>query len=327
MLFNITVQKLKKMNKPLTFKGIKEVLHDTFKGFSANKTTKLSGSLAYYTIFSMGPLLVVIISLCGLFFKREAIEGKIYETLQEFVGQDTAVQLQQIIQNASVGNKSLIATIIGIITLLLGATTVFAEIQDSINAIWGLKSKPKKNWLKLLQNRILSFSIIVSLGFLLLVSLAITSIIEGISTHLQERFPDGAIFLFYIINLILTLIVSMLIFAVIFKVLPDARIKWKDVFAGAVITAILFLIGKFGISLYITKTKIGSTYGAAGSLVVLLVWVYYSSLILYLGAAFTKAYAIHYGSAIYPSDYAVTIKEIEVETGKQTVQQKEAGQS
>lgn len=210
------------------------------------------------------------------------------------------------------------------ITLLLGATTVFAEIQDSINGIWGLKSKPKTGWLKVVKNRFLSFSIIVSLGFLLLVSLTITSVIEGVGAQLQVTFPEVAIYVFYLINLALTFIISTLIFAVIFKVLPDAHIKWKDVFAGAIITAILFLAGKFCISLYISQTKIGSTYGAAGSLVVLLVWVYYSSIILYLGATFTKSYAVHYGSAIYPNNYAVTIKEIEIETGKQTIQQKEA---
>lgn len=310
------------MIKNSKFQQVKRLVKNTFLSFSENKTTKLSASLAYYTVFSMGPLLVVIIALCGLFFKQEAIEGRVYNVLQEFMGTDTATQLEQLIKNASIGNRSIVASVVGGITLLLGATTIFAEIQDSVNGIWGLKSKPKKGWLKLLQNRFLSFSIIVSLGFLLLVSLAITSIIEGISSSLQTIFPDVAVFLFYIINLFVTLIVSMLIFTVIFKVLPDARIKWKDVFAGALITAILFLIGKFGISLYISQTKIGSTYVAAGSLVVLLVWVYYSSIILYLGAAFTKAYAIQYGSAIHPNDYAVTTKEIEIETGKQTIEQK-----
>jgi membrane protein len=267
----------------------------------------------------MGPLLIVIISLCGLFLEQEAVEGKVYDVLQGFIGQDTAVQLQEIIKNASIGNKGVIATVVGIITLLIGATTVFAEIQDSINSIWGLKAKPKKGWLKIIQNRFLSFSIIVSLGFLLLVSLVITGIIEGISTRLQQRFPDTTLIIFYIVNLLLTLGISMLIFAVVFKVLPDARIKWKDVFAGALVTAVLFLAGKFGISLYISQTKVGSTYGAAGSLVVLLLWVYYSSILLYFGAAFTKAYAVRFGSAIYPSEYAVTTREIEVETGRSKV--------
>lgn len=314
-----------KKNKRLTFKGIWEVIKNTFKGFTDHKITKLSGSLAYYTVFSMGPLLIMIISLCGLFLGREAVEGEVFAVLRGFVGEDTAIQLQEIIKNASLAGKSKIAAIIGGVTLLIGATTVFGEIQDSINTIWGLKAKPKKGWLKMLQNRFLSFSVIVSLGFLLLVSLMVTGVIEGISAGLRARYPDVTVVVFYIINLILTLVISGIIFAVIFKVLPDAKIRWRDVFAGALVTALLFMLGKFGISLYISQTQVGSTYGAAGSLVVLIVWIYYSSIILYLGAEFTKAYAVAYGNDIHPNDYAVTTKEIEIETGRKTIQDKEKG--
>jgi membrane protein len=271
----------------------------------------------------MGPLLIVIISLCGLFFGREAVEGKIYGQLTGFVGADTAAQLQQIIKNASLAGKSQVAAIIGGITLVVGATTMFAEIQDSINQIWGLKPKPKRGWVKMLQNRFLSFSVIISLGFLLLVSLGITTIIDSFSERLKASFPDVTVVVFYIINLLITFLVTSSIFAVIFKVLPDAEIKWKDVIAGAITTSIFFMLGKFGISLYISKTDIGSTYGTAGSLVVLLVWVYYSSIILYFGAEFTKAYAMKYGSEIHPNHYAVTTKMVEVETGGQSVQKTE----
>ncbi|MGN6569619.1 MAG: YihY/virulence factor BrkB family protein [Flavipsychrobacter sp.] len=308
----------------VTAKGIWEVTKNTFSGFSNDKVTKLSASLAYYTVFSMGPLMVVLISLCAIFFKRDVVEGKVYATLRSFVGQDTAVQLQEIIKNAAVSNKGAIAATIGIIALLIGATTVFGEIQDSINMIWGLKVKPKRGWLKMLQNRFLSFSVIISLGFLLLVSLALSSIIEGISNRLQMMFPDVTVIIFYIINLILTIGVSMLIFGVIFKVLPDAHIRWKDVIVGAIVTAVLFLIGKFAISVYVSQTKVGSTYGAAGSLVILLVWIYYSSIILYLGAEFTKAYAIKYGAAILPDEYAVTTKQVVVEMGQKSIQEKES---
>lgn len=311
------------MPDKLSFKGMWEVLKNSFTGFDDDKVTKLSGSLAYYTVFSMGPLLIVIISLCGLFLGREAVEGEIYGQLAGFVGSDTAAQLQQIIKNASLAGKSKIAAIIGGAVLLIGSTTVFAEIQDSINSIWGLKPKPKRGWVKLLQNRFLSFSVIIGLGFLLLVSLGISSIIDIFSGFLSNRFPETTLVVFYIINVFITLCVTTVIFAVIFKVLPDATIKWKDVFAGAVATAILFMLGKFGISFYISKSSVGSTYGGAGSLVVLLLWVYYSSLILYFGAEFTKAYAIKYGSNIYPNHYAVTTKTVEVETGSQSVQSKE----
>ncbi|MEP7107518.1 MAG: YihY/virulence factor BrkB family protein [Ferruginibacter sp.] len=312
------------MPPKISFKGMLGVFKNSFIGFDEDRVTKLSGSLAYYTVFSMGPLLIVIISLCGLFLGKEAVEGKIYSQLAGFVGSDTAIQLQQIIKNASLAGKSKIAAIIGGIILLVGSTTVFAEIQDSINGIWGLKPKPKRGWVKFLQNRFLSFSVIIGLGFLLLVSLGISAIIDGFSDHLSNRFPEIAIVVFYIMNVCITLGVTTIIFGVIFRVLPDADIRWKDVIAGAFATAVLFMLGKFGISFYISKSNVGSTYGTAGSLVILLLWVYYSSLILYFGAEFTKAYAVKYGSKIYPNQYAVTTKMVEVETGGESVQTKEA---
>lgn len=306
-----------------SLKGLWQVIKASFKGFSDDKVLKLSGSLAYYTIFSMAPLLIVIIFLCSIFFGREAIEGSIYGQIESFVGKDTAFQLQQIIKNASLEGKSTTAAVIGFITLLIGATTVFAEIQESINMIWGLKPKPKKGWLKMLQNRLLSFSVVVGLGFLLLVSLGISAVIEALSGRLQHAFPEVAVIIFYVINLLIQFGVTSILFGAIFTVLPDAKIKWREVVAGAITTAVLFMIGKFLISFYIGKTNIGSTYGTAGSLVILLLWIYYSSIILYFGAEFTKAYAVKFGSAIHPNDYAVTTKTVEVETGSKTIQEKE----
>ncbi len=311
------------MKKKLSVKGLLGVFKDAFSGFGNDNVTKLSGSLAYYTVFSLGPLLVVIISLCSIFLGREAVEGKIYEQLSSFVGGDTALQLQQIIKNASINGKGHVAAVIGVITLLIGATTVFGDIQDSINRIWGIKPKPKKGWLKMLRNRFLSFSVIASLGFLLLVSLSVSAIIEALMSRFQAKYPDIAVVFVYSINLVLTLGITSVIFGVIFKVLPDAQIKWRDILAGAITTAVFFMLGKFGISFYISKANVGNTYGAAGSIVILLVWVYYSAIILYFGAEFTKAYAIKYGSDIHPNDYAVTMKQVEVETGKQTIQAKE----
>jgi membrane protein len=309
--------------KRFSFKSLWKVLKHAFAGFIDNKVMKLSGSLAYYTVFSMGPMLIVIIYLCSLFFGREAIEGSIYGQIESFVGSDTAIQLQEIIKNASIGDKGKVAAIIGVITLLIGATTVFAEIQDSINDIWGIKPKPRKGWLKLLVNRLLSFSVIISLGFILLVSLGVSYLIEALSKSLANAFPNVTVIIFYIINLLLSLTVITALFAVIFKVLPDAKIKWRDVISGAIATALLFMLGKFGMSFYISKSDIGSTYGTAGSLVVLLLWVYYSSIILYFGAEFTKAYAVEFGSEIRPNDYAVTTRLVEVESGKASVQETE----
>jgi membrane protein len=311
------------MKKKITAKKLWHILKKSFKGFSDDRVTTLSSSLAYYTVFSMAPLLIIIISLSGIFLGQEAAQGKIYAQLAKFIGSNTASQLQEMIKNASLTGKSEIAAIIGIVTLLVGATTVFAQIQDSINFIWGLKPKPKKGWLKLLKNRFLSFSVIIGLGFLLLVSLSISALIDGFSNSLKAQFPHITVVIFYVINVILTLIITTLIFGAIFKVLPDAKIKWKDVIAGAIATAVLFMLAKFGISFYISKSNVGSTYGAAGSLVILLLWVYFSAMILFYGAEFTKAYAVEFGSDIYPDDYAITTKTVEVETGKKTVQDKE----
>jgi membrane protein len=297
-------------------KVIGQVLVQTFKNFMGDKILKYSAALAYTTVFSMGPLLVVIIFLCSIFLGEEAITGEIYNQMKGFVGPDAALQLQTIIKNASLSGKETTAAVIGIVTLLFSATAVFAEIQDSINTIWGFKAKPQKGFWQFIRTRFLSFSIIVSLGFLLLVSLAVTSLIEGLSNRLKAFFPDITVVVFYILNLVISFAVITILFALIFKVLPDAKTKFKDILPGAIASGILFMIGKFGISFYIGQSDIGSTYGAAGSLVVLLLWVYYSAIILYIGAEFAQAWSVHKGSSIQPNDYAVTLKKIEVETDK-----------
>ncbi len=312
------------MQKKLTWKGIGSVLQQAFQGFSNDKVAKLSGSLAYFTVFSIGPMLMVIIFLADLFYGREAIEGTIYLQIEGFVGPAAAGQIQDIIKNASLSGKSNVTAVIGFVTLLIGATGVFAEIQDTINYIWNLKPKPKKNWLKMLVNRVLSFSVVISLGFLLLVSLIITAVIESLSGRLSQVFPQVTVTLVYIINLLITFGITTLLFAIIFKVLPDARIKWRDVFTGAVVTALLFMIGKFAITFYIGSSNIGSAYGTAGSFVIILLWIYYSSIILYFGAEFTKAYAAQYGSRIMPNHYAVWVKTIEVEVEDGSLKDQEA---
>lgn len=311
------------MKDKVTAKGVWEMLKNSFSSFSDDKVTKLSGSLAYSTVFSIGPLLVVLISLCSLFLGREAVEGKIFYTLNDFLGVEAAKDIQSIIGKAALSGKSVTAIVLGSITLIIGATSVFSEMQDSINSIWGLKPKPKKGLLIMLRNRFMSFSVIIGLAFILLVSLIVTTLVDGFGKQLEGYFSGVGVVIFYILNQLLTLLVVSLMFAVIFKVLPDARIKWKDVAAGAVITAVLFMLGRLGISLYISKSNLGTTFGAAGSVVLLLVWVYYSSLILYFGAELTKAYAVKFGSEIHPNDYAVTTQKVEIETGNASVQKKE----
>jgi membrane protein len=315
------------MIKKARFKSIWAVIKEAASGFANDNVLKMSGSLAYSTIFSIAPLLIVLIFLADLFFGRDAIEGTIYGQIQEFVGSAAAMEIQNMIRNASLSGKSKGALVLGIITLVIGATSVFGEIQDSINRIWGLKPKPKKGWVKMLLNRLLSFSVIGSLGFILMVSLVLNTIIEALMTRLQKLFPEVTVLLAYIVNQVLILVVTTFLFGVIFKVLPDARIKWRDIIVGAFVTAVLFMAGKFGITFYISNSSIGTAYGAAGSLVIILLWVYYSSAILYFGAEFTKAYAVGRGARIYPNHYAVWVRLVEVEeeanTSIQEVAQKE----
>lgn len=290
-------------------------------GFLDDNIPKLSASLAYYTIFSLGPMLIVIIFLLNLFYRQEAVEGRIFGSIKELVGNDVAFQIQEIIKNASRGGSSKLTAIIGFGSLFIAATSLFAEIQDSINTIWKLKVKVDQGLWKLIQARLLSFSLVLGLGFLLLVSLIINGLLEGLMDRLQELFPEITVILVYILNVALTLFITSSLFAAIFKVLPDAIIQWKDVAIGAIFTSVLFMIAKFGITVYIKSSDVGSAYGTAGSLVVLLLWVYFSSMILYFGAEFTRAYAVQFGSAIKPDKYAVNVQTIQVESKKESVQE------
>lgn len=273
----------------------------------------MSAALGYYTIFSIAPMLIVIISLCDIFYGRAAIEGSIYNYLQEYVGTDTAIQIQEVIRNATISQDISWASIIGIASLIFAATGVFAEIQDSINHIWHLKAKPKKGWLKLIVNRVLSFSMVIGLGFILLVSLVISWVLDLAGEKIAELLPDAAVFMAHGLNLVITFITLSFCFALIFKILPDARIQWRDVLSGATTTAMLFMLGKYGISYYLNKSNITNSYGAAGSVVILLLWVYYSAVILYFGATFTRVYTVQKGRNIFPNDYAVWVQQIELE--------------
>ena len=268
---------------------------------------KLAASLSYYTVFALGPLILIIISLADIFFKKEDVQGKIYNELKTLIGNDAALQIQEIIANIQGSELSSVGAVIGVIILMIGATGIFTEMQESINFIWSVKAKPKKGWLKYLTNRVLSFSLIVGLGFLLLVSLVMNALLTLLSEKLMDNFPQYTVSLFQTINSAILLMVITLLFAVIFKVLPDAIISWRDAFIGSIVTAAFFLIGKTLISYYLGKSNLGITYGAAASIIIILVWVYYSALILYYGAEFTKMYALQAGHGIKPKDTAVFI--------------------
>ncbi|WP_207421771.1 YihY/virulence factor BrkB family protein [Desertivirga brevis] len=295
-----------------TFKKLWQVLVGSFNGFMDDRCLKLCAALSYYTLFSLAPMLLMLIYLAGQIYGEDAFKGRVFEEINGFIGPEAALQVQQVIQNAAIKQNSAWAIIVGTITLFIGATGVFLEIQDSINLIWKVRAKPEKGWLKLITNRLLSFSMIASLGFLLIVSLVVNGIITALSERIQVYFPDITIVIM-LLNLALTFFVLTALFSIIFKFLPDVKIQWKYVRAGALFTALLFMIGRYVISLYIEKVGPGTTYGAAGSIIVILVWVYYSAAILYFGAEFTQVYTEKYCGQIEPASYAVHLKQIEVE--------------
>ena len=296
------------------FKGFWQVLKQSGIEFSNDNAIKLSASLSYYTVFSIAPMLVVIISVCAIFFGKEAIQGEVYGQIDGLIGKEAALQVQELIKNVQLSDKSFLATAVGLITLLIGATGIFIEMQDSINFIWAIKAKPKKGWLKYLTNRLISFALIGSLGFLLLVSLGINALLDALFNKIEKIFPDITAYLMYAANITVVLIVISTLFAIIFKVLPDGKLGWKEAFVGAGFTSVLFILGKSLIGLYLSKSDVASTYGSASSLIILLLWVYYSSVILYFGAEFTKVYAALFGNKIIPNDYAVLVEKTEIHT-------------
>lgn len=283
------------------------VLKGAASAFSDDNAMKLSAALSYYTIFSIGPLLFIVMYVTGQVYGQEAVQGKLYGQIRGLLGSEAALQVQTIIQNIQQNQTGTLGAIIGVVVLIIGATGIFTEIQDSINYIWSVKAKPKRGIIKLLRNRLLSFSLIISLGFLFLVSLLLNALMDLLNDRLTRLFPDTTVYIFYILNYVIVIAVITLLFSVIFRILPDGKIRWKDSFIGAFFTAILFSIGKWGIGLYLGNSSLGATYGAAASVVIILTWVYYTSIILYFGAEFTKVYALEYGGGIIPNQTAVFI--------------------
>ena len=285
-----------------------QLIREASSEFLDDNCTKLSASLAYYTIFSIGPLLLVIITVLGFFYKRtDAVTGKLFGELGKLIGQSEAAQLKTMIENISHQNHTTLFGVIGVLVLLFGATGIFSEIQSSINYIWSIKAKPKRSWLKYITDRLLSFSLVIGMGFLLIVTLFINLIMDVLTDRLQSFMGHSDTLLLKVADLALLFVVVTFLFAVIYKVLPDARIYWKDALAGASFTGVLFLFGKFLITYYLTSSKTFNAYGAAASIILLLSWVYYTAIILYFGAEFTKVYAMKWGRGITVFDTAVYI--------------------
>lgn len=299
--------KVYRVKKPFQIKAVWKAMKIAAIAFNDDNGFKLAASLSYSMIFAIGPMLIVVISLAGIFWGRTAVEGRIYEQIKDLVGSNAAVQIQDIIKNLQNNHHTVAGAIIGALILLITATGVFAEIQGSINYMWSILAKPKKGWLKLLINRLLSFSLIIAFGFISLVALVVNSLMDLLSDFLKRYFSHATVYLFYIVNLTLGLGAIILLFMIIFRVLPDAILRWKDAFIGAVFTGLLFLLGKILIGVYLGNSNIGVLYGAAASIIVILTWVYYSSIILYYGAEFTKAYANIAGYGVKPSSTAVYI--------------------
>ena len=288
--------------------GFYTYLKQVFSEFIEDDILKYSASLAYYTVFSLAPMLIVIISLSGLIYGQEAMQGHIYDEIKKLVGTEAAIQIQEVIKNIHLTGKGFFASVTSIIILLIGATGIFGEVQDSLNKIWGLRIKKRTTWWKLIINRLLSFSLIVSIGFIMLVSLLLNALITAFGNYLGRYLDNFSVIFIQITDNVLTFIATSFLFALMFKVLPDAKIKWKDVFIGGLITSFFFTLGKLAIGYYLGQSNLATVYGAAGSVIIIMVWVYYSAVILYLGAEFTKVYAKFHGGKIYPNSYAIWIK-------------------
>jgi membrane protein len=267
----------------------------TFSEFGSDKVPRLGAALAYYTIFSIAPLLLIAISVAGIVFGREAVQGELFVQLRGVLGPTAAEAVQEMVKNASKPKSGAVGTVIGLLTLILGASGVFGQLKDALNTIWDVKPKPASGVTGFLKERFLSVAMVFGIAFLLLVSLIIDAAVATVGKFAQTRLPGGEA-LWQIVQLAFSFCVVTVLFAMIFRFLPDLRIEWRDVWLGATFTSLLFIVGKFALGLYLGKAAVGSSFGAAGSLVVLLLWVYYSAQILLFGAEFTQVYARSHGS-------------------------------
>jgi membrane protein len=298
--------------------NLPNLLKLTYQGWKEDRASRLAAALAYYTIFSLAPMLVIVIAVAGLIWQREAVQLSVMNQVQGLVGAQGAEFVSGLLTSASNPAEGIAATIIGIITLLFGALGVFNELHNALNTIWEVKEEKTEGFWnsvkKVIVDRFLSFTMILGIGFMLLVSLVISAGISATEELLASVLPFHELIL-QLINLVISIGVITVFFALIFKYLPDADIAWRDVWVGAFFTAVFFSLGKTLIGLYLGSSAIASSYGAAGSLVLLLVWIYYSAQILFFGAEFTQVYANQFGSKIVPEGQAATTPPGSTSTG------------
>jgi membrane protein len=281
-----------------------QLVKRSFSQWMNDEPFQLAAALSYYTLFSLAPLIIIVIGIAGLAFDREAAQNQIVATLQGLIGEDSAKAIQGVVENASKQPRTgALSTMVGVAVLLFGAGGVVGQLQSALNELWEVTPKPGQGLWVFVRQRFISFAMILAIGFLLLVSLVVSAVITGFTTWIGSLF-NGAEFIAHGLDLIISFVFVTALFAMIYKFLPDVRIEWRDVWIGAVITSVLFTLGKFAIGLYLGTSGVTSTYGAAGSLITCLLWVYYSSLVFFLGAEFTQVYASEYGSGVKPAEYA-----------------------
>jgi membrane protein len=276
-----------------------DLLRGTFAEFSRDKCSRLGAALAFYILMSLAPMLLLVIGVAGLMTGTDTAREQVVEQSQELVGPEGAETVKSMLKHGSSQTGGIISTVVGLVLMVVASTGVFVQLQDSLNTVWNVPERKTAGlgiW-RMIRSRLLSFSVVLALGFLLLVSLVLGAVLSGLKDWLSARFGLPAAGL-EVLNLALSFVLSTLLFALIFKVLPDAHVSWRGVWVGAVVTAVLFNLGKYLIGLYLGHAAVGSSFGAAGSLVVLLVWVYYSSQLLLLGAEFTQVYATRMGSGM-----------------------------
>jgi membrane protein len=287
----------------MQIKPVYTLFKESFQEWMDDDALDLGAALAYYTIFSLAPLLLVVIAIAGLFFGRQAVQGELVGQLEGMVGRQGAEAVQTMVANAGHHGSGVLATVVAVATILFGATGVFGQLQKTLNKIWDVQPKHGLGVKGLLRARALAFGMVVGIGFLLLVSLVVSAALSALGTYATGLLPGSEILL-RILSEVISLAVITLLFAMVYRVLPDVEISWRDVWAGSVFTAVLFTLGKYLIGLYLGHSSVASVYGAAGSLVIVLLWIYYSSQILFFGAEFTQVYARRYGTRIEPSKNA-----------------------
>lgn len=292
-----------------------KILKRTIATFIKEDSVTFASSIAFYTIFSMPAVLIISIAIAATFYEKDVVHEELINQISLLIGSESAHEVQRILKNASINSTGPVAKIIGIATLVFSATTVFLSLQSSLNRIWKIKAKPERGIVKFFINRLLSLAMVISLGFILLVSLIVDTLLVLFQKAVVVKLPNIALTFLSAFNILISIGFITVMFALIFKMLPDAKIKWRDVWVGAFITTVLFTIGKFLIGLYIGNSSLGTAYGAAGSLVVILIWVYYSTAILLIGAQLTYVYIDELGREIEPYKNAVRVKQVEIETG------------